>query len=98
MEIVPYVKRWTETDKDGKPQPRSKIVYATFLPEELKIKGKIDCELLHRGIYEIPVYKMSLNLNGRFSPPDLAQWAIEPDDILWDRAYLSVRISDGLSF
>jgi len=93
--IVPYVKRWTEPDKDGKPQPRSMVVHASFLPETLSIEGHIESERRHRGIYEIPVYRMALEVAGRFARPDLAQWAIAPEDVLWERAYLSVLISDA---
>ena len=93
--VVPYIVRWTEFDNDGKERSRSKTVFATFLPEKLEITGKANCEIRYRGIYEVPVYRMSLNLNGRFMPPDLTQWKIDENDILWDRAYLSVEISDA---
>jgi len=94
--VVPYVKRWSERDKEGDLQPRSAVVHATFLPEILKImEGNIESELRYRGIFEIPVYRMSLDVTGRFSRPDFTDWTIEPNDILWDRAYLSVRIADA---
>jgi inner membrane protein len=38
---------------------------------------------------------MSLDLKGSFSSPDFSQWAIEPNNILWDRACLSLRIADA---
>ena len=95
MVVVPYVKRWSEPDKDGKLQPRSRVEHANFLPETLKITGGIETEVRHRGIFEVPVYRMSLSLNGRFSHPDFTEWEIGPDDVLWDRAYLSLRISDA---
>jgi len=95
--VVPYVKRWTEPDKDGNPQPRSAVVHAMFLPETLDISGTIESELRYRGIFEVPVYRLSLVVNGCFSRPDFAEWEIDPDDILWDRAYLYLRISDARS-
>lgn len=93
--VVPYVRRWIEIDREGNTQPCSATEYATFLPETLKITGEVQTELLYRGIFEIPVYRMSLEVGGRFSRPDFAEWAIEPDDVLWERAYLSVLISDA---
>ena len=93
--VVPYVKRWAEPDRDGNPQPRSAVVHATFLPEILKVSGTIESELRYRGIFEVPVYRLSLVVNGHFSRPDFAEWVIEPDDVLWDRAYLYLRISDA---
>ena len=93
--VVPYVKRWSVPDEHGKLQPRSEVVYASFLPETLKVTGAIETQVRHRGIFQIPVYRMSLSLTGRFSRPDFADWSIEPNDILWDRAYLLLRISDA---
>ena len=92
--IVPYMERWSEVDNSGHKIARSKTNFATFLPETLKITGKLDCEIRHRGIYQIPVYKMLLSMNGRFSHPDLEQWKVDPNDILWDQAYLYLTISD----
>jgi inner membrane protein len=38
---------------------------------------------------------MSLDLQGRFARPNLSVWGIQSEDILWDRAELSVQISDA---
>lgn len=92
--VVPYIQRWVEIDKEGIEHPRSKIVWATFLPEALKATGQADCQVLHRGIYEIPVYRMSLEVSGIFERPNLEQWQIPTEDILWDRVHLSLGISD----
>lgn len=92
--VVPYVKKWSETRKDGEPQVHTKLRYADFLPENLHIFGRINSEVRYRGIFEVPVYRMSLAVTGRFSKPDFSEWGIDSENILWDRAYLSVRISD----
>jgi len=91
---VPFVKRWTEQTKTGETKAHSEVKYATFLPETLHWSGKIDSEVRYRGIFQVPVYRMALTCTGLFARPDLSQWKIEADDILWDRAYLSTRISD----
>lgn len=91
---VPFVKRWTEKNKDGETKNRSEIRYATFLPESLHSSGKLDSEVRYRGIFKIPVYRMTLSVSGLFVKPDLSQWQIPAEDILWDRAYLSIGISD----
>jgi inner membrane protein len=93
--VVPYTRRWTERDGEGKEQPRAELAHATFLPENLKIAGDIQSEVRHLGIFEIPVYRMDLNLSGRFARPDLSEWGIAPEDVFWDRAYLSVAIADA---
>jgi inner membrane protein len=93
--VVPYVNRSLPADNRRQQPSRSQVEYATFLPELLKISGKIETDLRYRGIFEIPVYRMSLDLSGRFSRPDFSEWTIEPNDILWDRAYLSLRVADA---
>ncbi len=92
---VPYTKTWTETLEDGKIRTHTEVRYANFLPESLHISGKIDSEVRYRGIFEVPVYRMSLAVAGRFSRPDFSEWGIDSEDVLWDRAYLSMRISDA---
>jgi len=67
--IVPYINRSYQSSNSRQRQFEPNIEYATFLPEELKISGRLDSQLLYRGIYEIPVYKtfnfsFSLELNG----------------------------------
>jgi len=91
---VPYVKKWSEQSKDGAQKVHTEIHYANFLPESIQISGKIETEVRYRGIFEVPVYRMPLTVTGHFSRPDLSEWKIDSGDILWDRAYLSVGISD----
>jgi inner membrane protein len=93
--VVPYLKRWSETYGDGKQHIRTKIQYAHFLPEQLHITGRINSDVRYRGIFKIPVYRMSLTMKGQFNRPDFAEWEIESKDIFWDRAHLSINISDA---
>lgn len=92
--VVPYLVEVSETGSDGKVTLRNETRFAHFLPESLHITGKVDSETRYRGIYQVPVYRMTLNLTGTFTQPDLSQWQVIPGLILWDRAYLRVRISD----
>jgi inner membrane protein len=87
--VVPYVKRV----QSGNTQ-RSDIKLGTFLPQTLDISGAMDSETRYRGIFEVPVYKSALTLRGQFQRPDFSNWGVRPEDILWDRAELALRISD----
>jgi inner membrane protein len=93
--IVPYINRSYQPGNQRQRQFDSNIEYATFLPEQLKISGKLDSQLLYRGIYGISVYKMSVQAGGCFLHPDFSEWAIDPNDILWGRAYLSLGLADA---
>lgn len=87
---IPYkTRRQTGADTTFGP-----MRYATFLPSELHIAGDIETETRNRGIYEALLYKTRLTVRGSMPYPDFAQWNIPPEDILWDKAYLSVGISD----
>jgi inner membrane protein len=70
------------------------VNYAHFLPEELDIKGMVDPERRKRGIYEIAVYNANLEINGLFSFPDFSKWDISENDILYDRAFVTLGIPD----
>jgi len=93
--VVPYANRSLPADNRRQQTPGASVEYATFLPESLKISGTIKSEPRYRGIFEIPVYRMSLALSGRFSRPYFSEWSIDPNDVLWDRAYFCLRISDA---
>ena len=86
--------RRIEEIHNGEKKVRTEPHQAYFLPEELIVDGQINSEVRQRGIFEIPVYRVSLVMKGRFSRPLFADWDISPDDVAWDRAQLFVRISD----
>ncbi len=92
--VVPYQVEITEPAKDGKILTRIETRHAYFLPDTLQALGNVDCEVRYRGIYKVPVYQLNLKVSGKFSEPDFTPWGVSEDKILWDRAHLSVRISD----
>ena len=88
--IVPY-KVFRTTDDDRVVETTE---YAHFLPETLRVEGKVTPEARYRGIYEVVVYTTTLSYAGHFAPPDFSDWDIDPEHILWDDAALAVGISD----
>lgn len=93
--IVPYTYRSTETSASGLQITRTETRNAIFLPEQLRVRGSIDAELRHRGIFSIPVYKVGLTLEGEFTPPSFAELGLEPAGVAWERAQLAIGISDA---
>jgi inner membrane protein len=67
---------------------------AVFLPDQLKVDGKLLPEIRRRGIYEVAVYSSNLNISGAFSKLDLAELNISPDMVLLKDVYLAVGIND----
>lgn len=88
--VVPYLTYSQSTD--GKLLTYRKNAY--FLPDSLVYTGEITPETRYRGIYKVPVYSGSLNVKGSFKQPDLSQWKISSENILWDEASISIGISD----
>jgi inner membrane protein len=68
--------------------------YAIFFPEDLNIHADVENMFRHRGIFDFPVYRMNLSMDGRFIQPDFSKLDIQPTRILWDQARLNVLISD----
>ncbi len=68
--------------------------YAHFLPDDLSIGGTMTPQVRYRGIYEAVLYNGKLHLAGTFSRPDAGELGIPADDIMYDKAFLSVGISD----
>jgi len=92
--VVPYVVRWTEGEGE-KRKLRSEVRFGSFLPESLEVEGRIETELRSRGIFDVPVYKMTLLAKGTFLHPNLSDWGVNAEDIRWDKAEIGVRISDA---
>jgi Inner membrane protein CreD len=88
---LPY--RVITTDDKGVRRVRQALAH--FLPERLSIRGQLDTQMRYRGIYEVPVYTADLKLSGRFAPPDIARLGIDPRDVDWEEAFLSVAIADA---
>ncbi len=68
--------------------------YMHFLPSDLKIKGEISPEKRNRGIYDIVVYNSKLHIGGTFDKINFSNPDIPRNNILFDKAFLSIGISD----
>ncbi len=84
---------------DDKGKQTVSTYYANFLPDELGIDGAVQPEQRHRGIYNVMLYNTRLKLKGRFPKPDLEKLNTgprnaEPDQPQWDKAFLSLGITD----
>lgn len=91
---VPYSKIVKITGNDGNSEVVKTTEYAHFLPDDLTITGNLQPEKRYRGIYEVIVYSSELSFSGNFPHPDFTDWKIPEDDILWEKAFISLGISD----
>lgn len=87
---IPY--RYSWVDNTGRQQ--SGVAHYRFLPESLDVEGAIDPQQRTRTLFTVMVYTARLKLRGAFKPPRLTDTRPAPDDILWDRATISLGVSD----
>lgn len=99
--IIPYRYHF-KAEKDeivnGKVVKREVIQTAVdnayFLPADLTIDGTISPKRLHRGIYEAVVYSGGLSVTGSFPAPDWKTLKVDPAEVLWSDALLTMAVSD----
>lgn len=89
--LVPY--QVHSRDTKGKIVGSSRYL-AYFLPETLKIDGRIQPERRSRGIFEAAVYQAELRWAATFRRPGFSTWRIPEQDVLWDEAALAIGVPD----
>ncbi|HCW32705.1 MAG: hypothetical protein UT55_C0017G0015 [Candidatus Peregrinibacteria bacterium GW2011_GWE2_39_6] len=67
---------------------------AHFLPETLQIDGVVEPEIRSRSIYELVLYTTDLNISGSFLFPDVSVLKLNSNYFLWEKAYVSMGITD----
>lgn len=92
--VVPYTVRWTETTAKGKQVARSETRDAVFLPEQLSVAGTVQSQIRYRGIFPVAVYRLDATVEGEFAKPNFADLGIQPAEVDWQKARLSVGVSD----
>lgn len=86
---VPYEK-WIETN--GKKE--AVAGYAHFLPSQLTIRGKLEPESRHRGIFVVMLYRGLLEFSGSFDKLSVDNLNVGPSNLRFDKAVVSVGITD----
>jgi inner membrane protein len=80
--------------KDEKNVERSSIRYFYVLPQNLSISGTVEPHVRYRSLYEAILYNARLTMTGNFVLPALADAEMDSGSILWDKATLSLGITD----
>jgi len=93
--VVPYYEIKTWTNRDGKQEQIRNKLFASFLPETFNLVASVKNEKRYRGMFEVPLYQTSIDMNGHFKKPDFSKWDIDPKLIIWDDAEIILGISDA---
>jgi inner membrane protein len=86
--MLPYF----DVDNNGNKSTIKKKAY--FLPDKLKINGKIQPQERKRSIYSITLYTADVALSGTFNKLDLAALKIIPENVEWSEAQLLIGLND----
>ncbi len=87
---VPY--HTYQTTLDG--EKRALDHYMHFLPEQLDVRGQLTPNIRYRGIYKVIGYNSQLEIRGNFTELSNDAGDIQPEDIFWEKAQLTMGISD----
>jgi inner membrane protein len=79
---------------NGRTRTTRETRYLHILPENLEINGTVIPETRYRGIYESVVYKSHLRISGKFLSPDWDMTRVLQENILKNKAWLTLGISD----
>lgn len=91
--IVPYTVKVQVVSGDKQlEQTQSRL--AVFLPDKVDFVARTTSQLLHRSIYEVPVYSGDLAVTGHFEAPDIAKIEPEAASVHWADAVFVLSLSD----
>jgi len=79
---------------NGRTRTTRETRYLHILPDNLEINGTVIPETRYRGIYESVVYKSRLSISGKFLSPDWDRTRVLQENILKEKAWLTIGISD----
>jgi inner membrane protein len=92
---IPYKKMVSVAVAAGeKPKTEEQVLYAHFLPDKLQINGKLEPEMLQRGIYKVVAYNSQTQFTGEFAALDFKGLDTDIKEIIWQDAIVSVGIPD----
>lgn len=92
--VVPYLVENLLTNEKGEKTLQRELHFSYFLPERLDVESSLASQTLHRGIFRVPVYQGEMKVQGRFAKPDLSAWGVPDEKIYWERAFLTLGVSD----
>lgn len=87
---IPFKKFYKDTDGET----QFNLKYLHILPETLYINGRIEPRIRYRSLFEAVVYNAKIRFKGSFKMPAEEDLNIDSNNIMWDRAYVSLGITD----
>lgn len=79
---------------DDKGKTVTTVSHAHLLPEQLNVTGVVKPEIRYRGIYQVILYNADLQVTGEFLAKGFSELGIDPKDIHWEGATVSMGLPD----
>ena len=89
--IVPY----KEVSFNQKKETVTVERQAYFLPDKLHYQSTVQPEKRYRGIYEVMLFTSENKMTGSFSALPLQSLGLSNQDMLWEKAFIAMNISDS---
>ncbi|WP_339868128.1 cell envelope integrity protein CreD [uncultured Algoriphagus sp.] len=90
---LPY-HTYREVQSNGETKVIKELQTAYFLPDLLDVTGDLQAESLHRGIFDVVVYRGDLDVKADFNSIALGKLDITFEQVLWDQATFLISVSD----
>ncbi len=89
---IAYIERYrSQYDKDIWEEVTR---HAFFTSETLTAEIGMTTDIRKRGIYEVPVYDITVMLEGEFLYPEFEKLNIDPDSVIWEQSGISIDLND----
>lgn len=88
--VLPFRER--HLNQDGEEYFSRREIFV--LPEELSFTTRVDPEILHRGLHEVPIYRAAIDVAGRFPALDLTRLGLTEAEIEYGDAKIVLSLSD----
>jgi inner membrane protein len=92
--VIPYTVSETRVNSSGNEYAAQRTENAYFLPEQLSIMGKVEPEVLRRGIFDAVVYRSTVSTQATFKAPDFSTLDVSSENIQWANARFVLGIKD----
>jgi inner membrane protein len=89
---IETVKEWTNGIEHSRLVETTRKAF--FLPEALTADGKVNPEVLHRGIFDVAVYDSKVKLEATFGDINFSKWNIPDNQVFWSDAALLIGVTD----
>ncbi len=87
--VLPFTR---QVVSGGVTTAKEEFIY--LLPDSLRVAGDVVPMEKHRGIYKVMLYSSQLSIAGSFDHLAIDGLGVDPASIRWEKAYVSVGISD----